>query len=498
MAGLAVATVVLLAAAPRGLALCALLGVLGSSVRLLVNLFELAQLAVSRREALTDDLTGIANRRALMRHLDEVLAERAAAVGPAAGVQVLVFDLDHFKEVNDSLGHGAGDGLLQMLTQRIAPELPASAVFARLGGDEFVVVSDDGVPGDRVLAVLDGAQREPFPVGGVSVHADLSVGRATWAVSRPAAGPAVDAALLLRRADTAMYDAKRAGRAVGGAVVTYDPDRHGDTHGLLATVAELRHGIAAGQLRVHFQPQLHSADGTLSGVEALVRWQHPVRGLLAPGEFLDVAETHGLMDAVTQEVLRQSVAQQAAWRRRGLDVRMSVNLSAGTLLDASLPETVAALLARHDVPATSLVLEVTETALLREPERSLAVVEALGALGVQGSIDDFGTGYSSLTQLRQLPVGELKLDRSFTADLLSDPRAAAIVAHTVGLAHALQLRVVAEGVEDEETLAALAGLGCDETQGFLHARPLPAPEFEAWCAAREGAVPGPRRPVSAG
>ncbi|GAB3458034.1 putative bifunctional diguanylate cyclase/phosphodiesterase [Kineococcus endophyticus] len=498
-AGLAVATVVLLAGAPRGLALCALLGVLGSSVRLLVNLFELAQLAVSRREALTDDLTGIANRRALVRHLDEVLAHRAATTeGPTAGVQVLVFDLDHFKEVNDSLGHGAGDGLLQMLTQRIAPELPASAVFARLGGDEFVVVSDDGVPGDRVLAVLDGAQREPFPVGGVSVHADLSVGRATWEASPAASGPVVDATVLLRRADTAMYDAKRTGRAVGGSVVTYDPDRHGDTHGLLSTVAELRHGIAAGQLRVHFQPQLHSGDGTLSGVEALVRWQHPVRGLLAPGEFLDVAESHGLMDAVTQEVLRQSVAQQAAWRRRGLVVRMSVNLSAGTLLDASLPETVAALLARHDVPATSLVLEVTETALLREPERSLAVVEALGALGVQGSIDDFGTGYSSLTQLRQLPVSELKLDRSFTADLLSDPRAAAIVAHTVGLAHALQLRVVAEGVEDEETLAALTGLGCDETQGFLHARPLPAPEFEAWCAAREGAVPGPRSPVSAG
>ncbi len=286
-----------------------------------------------------------------------------------------------------------------------------------------------------------------------------------------------------------MYDAKRAGRAVGGAVVTYDPERHGDTHGLLATVAELRHGIAAGQLRVHFQPQLHSTDGHLSGVEALVRWQHPVRGLLAPGEFLDVAETHGLMDAVTQEVLRQSVAQQAAWRRRGLDVRMSVNLSAGTLLDASLPATVAALLARHDVPATSLVLEVTETALLREPERSLAVVEALGALGVQGSIDDFGTGYSSLTQLRQLPVSELKLDRSFTADLLSDPRAAAIVAHTVGLAHALQLRASGRGRRGRGDPRGAHGPGVRRDAGVPARAPLPAPEFEAWCAAREGRSP---------
>jgi diguanylate cyclase (GGDEF)-like protein len=497
-AGLAVATLVLLTGAPRGLALCALVGVLGSSVRLLVNLFELAQLAVSRREALTDDLTGTANRRALLRHLEDLLAERGTDRGeggdrPAAGVQVLVFDLDHFKEVNDSLGHSAGDGLLQMLTQRIAPDLPPAAVLARLGGDEFVVVSDDGPVGDRVLAVLEAARREPFAVGGVSVHADLSVGRTTWTPGSSGAAR-TDAALLLRRADSAMYDAKRTGQGTGACVVTYDPARHGDTQGLLSTVAELRHAIAAGQLRVHFQPQLHTADGTLSGVEALVRWEHPTRGLLGPAEFLDLAETHGLMDAVTREVLRQAVSQQAAWRRGGLAVRVSVNLSAGTLLDTSLPATVAALLDRHGVPASSLVLEVTETALLREPERSLAVVEALRALGVQGSIDDFGTGYSSLTQLRQLPVGELKLDRAFTVDLLTDPRVAAIVAHTIGLAHALQLRVVAEGVEDEDTLAALTGLGCDETQGFLHARPLPARAFEAWYAARYGAVPSPRTP----
>ncbi|MEZ0163194.1 putative bifunctional diguanylate cyclase/phosphodiesterase [Kineococcus sp. LSe6-4] len=492
-AGLATTTVGLLIGAPGALALCALLGVLGSSVRLLVNLFELAQLAVSRREALTDDLTGIANRRALLRHLDALLLQRrpgAGPGGPAPGVQVLVVDLDHFKEVNDGLGHGAGDALLQMLTQRIAPELPATALFARLGGDEFVVVSDDGAPGERVLAVLENVQREPFPVGGISVHADLSVGRATWTAACPHTDgereQLADAAFLLRRADSAMYDAKR----TGASVVTFDPDRHGDTQGLLSTVTELRHAITAGQLRVHFQPQLHTGDGTLAGVEALVRWQHPVRGLLAPAQFLPLAETHGLMDAVTREVLRQSVAQQALWRRRGLLVRVSVNLSAGTLLDVSLPAMVAALLAHHEVPATSLVLEVTETALLREPDRSLAVVEALRALGVQGSIDDFGTGYSSLTQLRQLPVSELKLDRSFTADLLADPRAAAIIAHTIGLAHALRLRVVAEGVEDEATLAALTALGCDETQGFLHARPLPAPEFEAWCAARRGTAPG--------
>ncbi|MCI2240574.1 EAL domain-containing protein [Kineococcus sp. TRM81007] len=549
-AGVTVIVTVLISDLPAVIGLCGALAVMGSSVRLLINLTELVQLATCRRQALTDELTGIANRRALMQELNTRLQRGAA-------FELLVFDLDHFKEVNDGLGHGAGDELLRMVTQRVQPKLPASALLGRLGGDEFAVIAPVLAPAPAVTAstsspqertgehaeecasgalrVLRAAFSEPFRLGGMSVHVDLSIGSTTWdpssttepteptepterarAGAEAAAGtgpgdeePPVDAAALLRQSDTAMYEAKRNGLLV----VAYDPLRHGDTRHLLSLVGELRHAVGAGQLRVHYQPQLHTGShqpggqpadqagdqpgdqsgehvgehcsGQLAGVEALVRWQHPHLGLLAPGQFLPLAESHGLMDVVTREVLHQAVAQQAAWRATGRDVRVSVNLAAGTLLDASLPRSIEALLVRHAVPATLLVLEVTESALLREPERSLAVVQALRALGVQVSIDDFGTGYSSLTQLRQLPVDELKLDRAFTVDLLTDPRAAAIVANTIALAHALDLRVIAEGVEDGATLAALTQLGCDETQGYLHAKALPAPAFDDWLARRE-------------
>jgi EAL domain-containing protein (putative c-di-GMP-specific phosphodiesterase class I) len=289
---------------------------------------------------------------------------------------------------------------------------------------------------------------------------------------------------LLREADVAMYDAKRS----GAGVALYDSSRHADSSGHLALVEELRSAIAGGQLVLHHQPQLDIGTGATVGVEALVRWQHPARGLLLPGDFLPLAEVHGLMGVLTEEVLTQAVAQAAVWRGRGLDLRMSVNLSASNLLDAALPGRVAGLLQEHGLPTESLVLEVTESVLLTDPDRSLAVVGALADLGVTVSIDDFGTGYSSLAYLRDLPVSELKLDRSFTADLLTEARTEAIVASTIELAHRLGLRVVAEGVEDEATLEHLRSLDCDTSQGYLHARPLPADQLEQWVVARVGAV----------
>ena len=243
---------------------------------------------------------------------------------------------------------------------------------------------------------------------------------------------------------------------------------------------DLRAALAGHQLVLHHQPQLDVATGRPTGVEALVRWQHPVRGLLGPGDFLPLAEVHGLMGTLTEVVLSRAVAQAADWHRRGLDLRMSVNLSASNLLDAGLPGRVAGLLAAHDLPAERLVLEVTESVVLTDPDRSIAVVRGLAALGACVSIDDFGTGYSSLAYLRELPVAELKLDRSFTADLLTNERTEAIVSSTVELAHRLGLRVVAEGVEQPETFAYLEGLGCDLSQGFLHSRPLPAEQLEEW------------------
>ncbi|MGY1594207.1 putative bifunctional diguanylate cyclase/phosphodiesterase [Geodermatophilus sp. SYSU D00708] len=474
--------------APASATWCAALAALGSSVRLLVNVGELAVLAVTRREALTDELTGMANRRAVLR--------RAAELSRAGTPLVFaLLDLDKFKEVNDGLGHAAGDELLRLVAARLEPLLRSGDLLGRLGGDEFAVVAlgEHGVAPEDAAAAL-GARlfaelAEPFRVGGMSVHVAASVGLACWSGPAPTSSGDGTTGTLLRHADAAMYDAKR----TGAGVAVYDPARHGLSSRHLALVEELRAGLAAGQLVLHHQPQVDVATGTTLGVEALVRWAHPVRGLLGPAEFLPQAEIHGLMRSVTDEVLRLAVDQAAAWRRSGRDLRVSVNLSASNLLDTDLPQRVACLLDGADLRPDQLVLEVTETVLLSDPERSLAVVGRLADLGVTVSIDDFGTGYSSLSYLRHLPVAELKLDRSFTADLLTDARTEAIVASTVALAHRLGLRVVAEGVEHPATLAYLAALGCDESQGYLHSAPLPAAELERWldragAAAREAAL----------
>ena len=467
---------------------CAALAVTGSSVRLLVNVRELAQLAVSRREALTDELTGLANRRAVLRRLEQACTDELPVV-------LALLDLDKFKEVNDGLGHAAGDDLLRLVAQRLGDALSTGDLVGRLGGDEFAIVA--GVPAgsspelraDELRQSLTTWLTEPFAVGGLSLHTGVSVG----VTHRHGSG--LDEAVmtptqLLREADAAMYDAKRSGRGVA----VYDSARHTDSSGHLALVEELRTALTTGQLVLHHQPQVDVRTGRTLGVEALVRWQHPVRGLLGPADFLSLAEVHGLMGAVTDVVLTQAIAQAATWRCAGLDLRVSVNLSASNLLDTGLPGRVADLLRRHDLSPEVLVLEVTESVLLSDPERSLAVVAALDRLGVTVSIDDFGTGWSSLTYLRALPLGELKLDRSFTTDLLTDARTAAIVASTIALAHDLGLRVVAEGVEHEATLARLEALGCDESQGYLHSRPLPSAELDAWLSRRSDhrAVPALR------
>jgi diguanylate cyclase len=458
---------------------CAGLAVIGSGVRMAVNVRELAQLAVTRRQALTDDLTGLANRRALLRRVEELYAE-------GTPVALALLDVDKFKEVNDALGHAAGDDLLRMVARRLEPALRSGDLLGRLGGDEFAVVAplEPHLPaGEAALGLgarLHDRLADPFPVEAMFVHASASIGVTTTA-DDDAARPSH----LLRRADVAMYDAKRSGTGVA----LYDDDRHADSSGHLALVEELRRAIADGQLVLHHQPQVDIATGRVSGVEALVRWAHPVRGLLPPADFLPLAEVHGLMGALSGAVLEQSVAQVADWQRRGLDLRISVNLSASNLLDTSLPARVAALLDAHGVRPSALVLEVTESVLLSDPDRSLAVVGALARLGVTVSIDDFGTGYSSLTYLRELPVAELKLDRSFTADLLTNARTEAIVASTIDLAHRLGLHVVAEGVEDEPTLRHLQSLDCDVSQGYLHSRPLPADALTAWLATHGAAVP---------
>jgi diguanylate cyclase (GGDEF)-like protein len=478
IASIAVLVVTALGAASPTAVFCAGVAATASGIRLLLNVRDLSQLAVSRREALTDELTGLANRRAVLRRVEELCAERAPLV-------LGVMDMDKFKEVNDGLGHAAGDDLLRLVAQRLAPRLGPGDVLGRLGGDEFALiarVAPGECPEERAAQLgrdVHAWLAEPFAVGGLSVHVAVSLGLTCHAGG--AEDEDVVPATLLREADTAMYDAKRSGTGV----VRFDADRHGDSSGALVLVEELRAGIAGGQLVLHHQPQVDVATRRTVGVEALVRWQHPTRGLLAPLDFLPLAEVHGLMGVLTDAVLAQSIAQAAVWHRAGRGLRLSVNLSASNLLDTGLPDRVAQLLELHALPPSALVLEVTETVLLSDPDRSLAVVGALTELGAGVSIDDFGTGYASLTYLHQLPVQELKLDRSFTADLLTDSRAAAIVASTIRLAHQLGLRVVAEGVEDPATLVHLRALDCDESQGYLHSPPLPAAELEQWLACQD-------------
>ncbi|PWJ54902.1 diguanylate cyclase (GGDEF) domain-containing protein [Quadrisphaera granulorum] len=470
------------------------LGAAGAATRLLFNLGELDQLADTHRQARTDELTGLANRRGLLGHADAVLERGTPFV-------LALVDLDRFKEVNDGLGHAAGDALLIAAAARLREAAGRGAEVGRLGGDEFALLlplsnlaSSSLTPeeaaaegarawGERIVTSLLPA----YHVGQAVVHVGGSTGLAVHTGAVPfGADIAQVRSEVLRRADAAMYSAKRA----GGGWAIYDAEVHGDGEHALRTAEDLRRAISQGELVLHYQPQITVADGELAGVEALVRWQHPGLGLLLPGRFLPVAEDHGLIGQVTWTVLQGAVRQSAEWRRAGLDLRVSVNVSATDLLDPDLPRALGALLLQHRVPPARLVLEVTETTLVRDQDRASQVLAELADLGVATSIDDFGTGWSSLAQLHRMRFSELKLDRSFTRDLLTHERAAAITASTVDLAHALGLRVVAEGVEDAETLARLASLGCDESQGYWHAVPMPADALVEWAAHhREEALP---------
>ena len=426
-----------------------------------------------QQEALRDALTGLPNRAMFRRRIAEEL-ERGRHVG--GDLAVLLLDLDRFKEINDALGHDQGDAVLCEVARRLPTLVRDGDLVARLGGDEFAVLitappSLDEVLGlaARIRARLD----EPVVIGGLRVAAGASIG-VSWAD-----GP--DAETLVRRADVAMYAAKQ--RRCGVAVYDAAGDPHSPAR--LQLLAELREAIPNRQLVVHYQPKLTLKTNRVEGVEALVRWQHPERGLLAPGAFIELAERSDLMDALTVSVLRDALAQVRAWAADGLELTVAVNVSAQSLIDRSLPETVAEALAEFGVPAARLQLEITESSLMRDTARSAAVLHAMTALGVRISIDDFGTGYSSLAALQRLPVDEIKIDRSFVGDMVRTPSDAAIVRSTIDLADNLGLSVVAEGVETTAALEELRAFGCHEAQGYLISRPVPADELTAWLLARE-------------
>ncbi len=461
---------------PLVVVLLATTTLLVSAARTVIAFRRVQDMAAIRRQAMTDELTGLPNRRALYQHIEQALAQRR----PGRLVGVAMLDLDRFKEVNDSLGHQAGDLLLRSVSARLGDALDLhvpGAVLARLGGDEYAVLLPDVADLDSLVRAaehLEEALTEPVQLeDSVLVHVRASTGLA----AAPEHGETrVD---MLRCADMAMYAAKRGG--TGARLFRAEQSAaNGDR---LQLAEDLRRAITSDQLRVHYQPKVDLA-GSGRAVEALVRWAHPDRGLLAPDAFLPLAEDHRLMPALTRIVLGIALADCAAIRRAGIDLAVSVNLSAADLLDETLPGFVQATLAEHGVPDEALTLEITETTVMSDPLRAQTTLERLHEQGVRLSVDDYGTGHCSLAYLRRLPVQELKLDRSFVTHMSTEPRDSAIVRSSVDLAHSLGLRMVAEGVEDAGAVDLLIAAGCDVAQGFYFARPMPVDELLSWLEAR--------------
>jgi diguanylate cyclase len=451
----------------------AALTVVFTAVRTQIAFSRLRRLGELRRQAATDDLTGLPNRRAFY-------ARAHAQLATATTSTLLLLDLDKFKEVNDSLGHQVGDQLLIGVGGRLAEQLRETDLLARLGGDEFAVLLPDvdQTQAEATAARIHLALATPFPLADIMVATGVSIGIAI----APEHGR--DISVLLRQADIAMYKAKRA--RLKHHVYSIADDPNGDER--LRTLQQLRTALVTDELGLHFQPKLDLRTGTICGVEALVRWDHPQRGLVYPGDFLHLVEEGGLMRALTERVLALSLDQAAVWTAAGRSLPVAVNLSAGSLVDDDLPDVIADLLADRGLPASVLHVEITEEYLMGDRDRARRILHRLRDQGVRISVDDFGTGYSSLSYLRDLPIDELKLDRSFVFPMADDARAAALVISTIGLAHSLGLCMVAEGVENETALAELARNGCDQAQGFFIARPMPAAELDHWLELRESAA----------
>jgi diguanylate cyclase (GGDEF)-like protein/PAS domain S-box-containing protein len=443
----------------------------------------LAQAELNEHQALHDALTGLANRTLFADRIEQAL--RAARRSGGRGA-LLMMDLDRFKEVNDSLGHAAGDELLLEVARRLGTVVRDSDTVARLGGDEFALLLPDvGVPQD-VVAVVERvltAMEEPISVHELPLSVEGSIGIALFP------GDGADADTLLRRADAAMYQAKE--EKLGWAFFAGEAEHKDPTR--LTLVGELRRAIEERELTLHYQPQAVLASGEVHSVEALLRWRHPVRGMVPPDEFIPIAQQTGLIKPLTLYVVDEALGQCAAWLERGLPLAVAVNLSARNLLDADFPTQVRDLLRRRELPGEMLVFEITESTMVSDPVRTRVVLEELAAMGIRLSIDDFGTGYSSLAYLKRLPVAQIKIDRSFVMTMDTDEDDATIVRSTIELGRNLGLEVVAEGVETEATLDRLRALGCTLAQGYHLSRPVPAEELEAWLERRRRApeYPGP-------
>ena len=425
--------------------------------------------AIHETEALHDKLTGLPNRVLFQQRLARAMTEADAGEGFA----VQLVDLDHFKDINDALGHPVGDDVLRSVADRLRAGLGAGDMVARLGSDEFAVLVTGTA--DAPQALLDGARLlatlgEPFRREDVRLHVQASTGIALF----PDHGTDVDT--LIQRADIALNSAKME----PGTCRLYESTADVQTPDRLALATDLRDALDRGELFLGYQPKVDAATGQVRGFEALVRWQHPSRGVLMPDEFLPVVEKTGLIAPLTMAVLDMSLQAGAAWRKAGHDVTIAVNLSVRQLSDLDLPGQVDTLLRRHEMPGSALLLEVTETVLMTDPARAVQVLAALRDLGISIAVDDYGTGYSSLAYLRHLNVDELKIDKSFVINLATDDGDAVIVRSTIELGHNLGLRLVAEGVEDQQALDLLESWGCDLIQGYLISRPMAVDDVLPW------------------
>jgi diguanylate cyclase (GGDEF)-like protein len=455
---------------------------------MLVPLYAVSELArtshESQRRSLVDTLTDLPNRKALfaeIRNRAAGMSSRPAhsrSTRRSSHMALLLLDIDLFKQVNDALGHAVGDRLLAEVAARLRPAVKPGASVFRLGGDEFAILAPRLPDTAAARAIADKVARalaEPVTLDGLPLDVSAAIGIALY----PDHG--TDHLTLLRHADVAMYDAKHR----GSTIAVYSPESDHNSLERLELLADLRRALEAprsDEILLYYQPQVDIASGEVVGVEALLRWQHPRRGMVDPETTIKVAEHTAVMRLLTRRVIEDVVGQLAKWRAHGLTIRASINVSVRDLHRPELVEHLTELLAEQDVAPNQIQLEITEGALMADPRRVLVTLHKLDRLGVALSLDDFGTGYSSLQHLRRLPLAEVKIDRSFVLGMASDPDDAAVVRSIIELARNLGLRVVAEGVEDDRTRHMLLEAGCEVAQGWLYARPMPADELVGWLA----------------
>ena len=422
-----------------------------------------------RHLATHDSLTGLPNRVLLD---DRLIQAAAHAEHDGHSFAVAMFDLDRFKVVNDSFGHRAGDQLIKEVAYRLAGVARSTDTVARLGGDEFLFIMDRLSRREDAVQIVRRAVEalsQPIRIGDVDIHASASIGIAMF----PVDGKGVET--LLANADAAMYCAKQRGR---NNIQCYTSGMNAITQDKVKLESDLHAALTLKQLELHFQPKIETASGAIYGAEALVRWRHPERGLIPPGDFIPLAEACGLIDKIGAWVVQEACRQARAWQQQGLpSLRVAVNLSALQFRNGNLQQMISDALRAADLEPRFLEVEITESALMSDPEESVKILEQLSRMGVVVSVDDFGTGYSSMAYLRRFPIDKLKIDRTFIGELMSRADDASIVRAIVSLAHNLRLKVVAEGVETNEQLELLRSLGCDQYQGFCFSPAVPAPQF---------------------